>query len=61
MSEDSKGDIKLSARRLVVAYHNGWTVVNTGGMDNKINLGDNKKTTSLTVNGHQTTFKLLDN
>lgn len=46
MSEDSKGDIKISARRLVVAYHNGWTVVNSRGMGNYINLGDNKKTSS---------------
>jgi len=44
VSEDYKGDIQITTKRLVAGYHNGWAIVNSRGLNNFVPLADSRKT-----------------
>lgn len=60
VSEDYKGDIQITTKRLVAGYHNGWTIVNSRGLNNFVPLAESRKTQTEVVDNKQFVFKVLD-
>lgn len=38
--DESHGEIKITSKRLVCAYHNGWNYTNTRGLNNYVTLDE---------------------
>ena len=50
----------MTSKRLIVGYHNGWTVVNSRGLNNFLPLSDSKKVHSEFIDGKSMVLKELE-
>ncbi|CAD8158794.1 unnamed protein product [Paramecium octaurelia] len=57
--DDYKGDIQIINKRLIVAFHNGWTFINTRGTNNFVPLGETRMLVNEFVDQKQIQYKQL--